>query len=110
MGYRMYEAGWCKHCGADLGMQEVNGGRVKKYCGPACRQAARRQRLALAKRDNDLSRYADLVERWKLAGFSGPALAKLRAILAEHGAAAAKAAVEVSLLVAKEVRQGRGQL
>jgi len=53
MGYRMYMGGFCQHCGRDLGLIEVEGGRARHYCNDACRKAASRERV---KRDKAVSR------------------------------------------------------
>lgn len=44
MPYGDYDAGPCRHCGEQMGLQWANGGRYKQYCNDKCRKAAQRQR------------------------------------------------------------------
>ena len=104
MAYYAYYA-FCEYCGADLGLVEQEGGRPRRYCSDACKQAAYRERKRREKRNKALLRYAPLVEEWRRAGFSDQAIERLRTLAETYDPNAAKIAAEVALLTAREARE-----
>jgi hypothetical protein len=100
MGYRSYMGGVCLHCGLSLGLIEVDGGRLRRYCNDACRKAASRKRL---KRDEAVSRNEALVSLWEEHGIAGSLRQKLENILVKRGKDAARDATEAVIAAIKEV-------
>ena len=107
MAYYAYYA-VCEWCGRDLGMLEQEGGRQRRYCSNACRQAAYRERRRKGKRNREVLRNAHLVEGWRKAGL-GPVLPRLERMMREYGPQAAEEAAGIALDVAKVVREALGR-
>ncbi len=103
MSYRCYHTS-CDVCGKRMFI-ETQGGRDRRYCSPACKQAAYRKRKDGAKRNNRVLRNENLLARLSENGFSEAAMSKLRDILGQFGPDATQAAADLALLCAEEVRQ-----
>jgi hypothetical protein len=107
--FRSYQGGWCKHCGAELGYIEADGGRDREYCdnGGKCRQAHHRQKKREEKRAAILAHHGSLRDYWQLHNIHGEPLARLQEILIRHGKEAARAATDaVIIAVAAQAQAG----
>jgi|SRR5579864_5943252 len=96
--FHSYMGGFCENCGASLGYIEVDGGRIRRYCGDACRKAASRKR---SKRDNAVSRNEALVGLWEENGITGEQRLILEGILIKHGKEAATLATNAVISAIK---------
>ena len=101
MPYYAYMAGDCEHCGRELGMIEVEGGRQRQYCSDRCKMAAYRARRQEEYRNKCLLRNTELRDYWKENHLDGQVLALLQEILVAHGKAAARTATDAVLLAQK---------
>jgi hypothetical protein len=54
MPYYAYMGGFCQYCGEDLGLIDQAGGRNRKYCNDAHKQAAHLKRKEGEKRNTIL--------------------------------------------------------
>ena len=104
MAYYAYYA-VCEHCGRDLGMLEQEGGRQRRYCSNACRQAAYRDRKKREKRNSSALRYRYLVKGWRDAGLGEKVVSRLVEMLHTYGPQAAKMAGEIAVEVARKARE-----
>jgi hypothetical protein len=110
MPYYAYMGGFCQHCGEDLGLIDQAGGRNRKYCNGACKQAAHRKRKEGDKRNTVLLRNVLLQEYWLDNGIDGDLLASLQDILFNHGKEAARAATDAALIAIRQTRQKCAQI
>ena len=99
MGYWSYVGGFCRHCGEDMGFIEAYGGRTRRFCNDACRQAAHREKT---RRTQTLARHAALCRYWQEHCITGEVLLALQDILVAYGKDAAKEATEAVLLAVKQ--------
>ena len=100
MSYRSYMGGFCKHCGLALGLIEVGGGRIRRYCDDACRKAASRERL---KRDRAVGRNEAFMGLWDENGIVGEVREQLVDILVKYGRDACRDATHAVITMKKSV-------
>jgi hypothetical protein len=108
MPYYAYMAGFCQHCGKDMGLIDQAGGRNRKYCNDSCKMAAFRNREKERNRDHILEYNSILRDYWQESGITGEVLTRLQDLLVEYGADAARHATDTVLIAIKQTRnQGK---
>lgn len=101
--YREYQPGECRNCGKDLGVAGQYGGRDRKYCDGACRQAMYRKRST----EKKYLKEARMIESslnsdyWRL----DDSTMRLVARLARYNPNAIADGVEIALHVARAIRR-----
>lgn len=104
MPYYAYMAGFCQHCGKDMGMIDQIGGRNRKYCNDSCKIAAFRKREKERNREQVLQYNSILRDYWQEAGITGDVLTRLQDILVEYGKDAARCATDTVLIAIRQIR------